>query len=128
MTGEPVSLFDFSSVNDAVKKGVNCAVIVYYLYTNINMLKSYFDSHTQEIIDNTELSYFKFEDNKLVLYSSYYVHEVVLDNSLDPLVALEYVCLLLYGPLAGVTYSGVNARSTLFQLAINNPSIGNLLF
>jgi len=128
MNGEPLTLLDFKSDNDAVKKGTNCAVIVYYLFSNINLLKSYFDSHSKEIIENTGLTFYKFDGNSIVFYSNFYTHEVIIDNSLDPLVALEYVCLLLYGPLAGVSEPGVNARSTLFQLSVGNQNFEKLLF
>lgn len=118
---------DLTKDYDAVQKGINCAILTYLLYTNINILKNTIDTMLNDFNKYTMMYFAEFKGNTVKLLSRDLNHEVILNTHQDPLVVLMNFCIVLYGQLSIVTEVYSYARDYFFKIAKTNTTLSNML-
>lgn len=113
---------------DAVQKGINCAILTYLFYTNLNILKNIFNTKLEEFNKYTMLSLAEVKENTVILISRDLTHEIILTTSHDPQVVLTNFCIALYGQLSITSQIIAHSRDYLFQIAQTNQTLSELLF
>lgn len=119
---------DLTKDYDAVQKGVNCAILTYLLYTNINILKNIIDTKFNDFNKYTMMYFAEFKGSTVKLLSRDLNHEIILNTHQDPLVILMNFCISLYGQLSVATEIYSYAKDYFFKIARANTTLSNMLF